>query len=44
MAFILAVTGCFAFGVMTLPTWCMSVVMEGKSESVIVLEREVDGT
>ena len=44
MAFTMAVTGCLAFAVMTLPTWCVSVVMEGKSDGVIVLEREVDGT
>ena len=44
MVFTMAVTGCLAFAVMTLPTWCVSVVMGGKSEGVIVLEREVDGT
>ena len=38
----MAVSGCLAFGVMALPTWCVSVVMGGKSEGVIVLEREVD--
>ena len=40
----MAVSGCLAFGVMTLPTWCVSVVMGGKSEGVVVLERGVDGT
>ena len=44
MAFTMAVSGCLAFAVMTLPTWCVSVVMGGKSGSVIVLEIEVDGT
>ena len=44
MTFTMAVSGCFAFAVMKLPTWCVSVVMRGKSEGVIVLEREVDGT
>ena len=42
MAFTVAVSGCFAFVVMTLPTWCVSVVMGGKSEGVV--ELEVDGT
>ena len=28
-----------AFAVMTPPTWCVSVVMGGKSDGVIVLER-----
>ena len=40
----MAVSVCLAFAVMTHPTWCVSVVMESKSEGVIVLEREVDGT
>ena len=44
MAFTMAVYGCLAFTVMTRPTWCVSVVMGGKGEGVIVLEREVDGT
>ena len=44
MAFTLAVSVCLAFGVMTLPIWCVSIVIGGKSEGVIVLEREVDGT
>ena len=44
MAFTMAVTGCLAFGVMTRPMWCVSAVMEGKSEGVVVLEREVNGT
>ena len=44
MAFTMAVSWCLAFVVMTLPTWCVSVVRGGKSEGVIVLEREVDGT
>ena len=39
----MVMSGCLAFGVMTLPTWCVSVVREGKSDGVIVLEREVDG-
>ena len=44
MAFTMAVTGCLALVVMALATWCVSVVVEGKSEGVNVLEREVDGT
>ena len=44
MVFTMAVSECLAFGVMTLPTWCVSVVMGGKSEGVVVLERGVDGT
>ena len=36
----MAVSGCLAFAVMTLPTWCVSVVMGSKGEGVIVLERE----
>ena len=43
MDFTMAMSGCLAFAVMTLPTWCVSVVREGKSDGVIVLEREVDG-
>ena len=39
MAFTMAVSGCLAFAVMTLPTWCVSVVRKGKSEGLIVLER-----
>ena len=39
MDFTMAMSGCLAFAVMTLPTWCVSVVREGKSEGVIVLER-----
>ena len=44
MTFIMAVSECLAFGMMTLPTWCVSLVMRGKSEGVIMLENEVDGT
>ena len=43
MAFTLAVSGCLVFAVMTLPTWCVSVVRRGKSEGVIVLEKEEGG-
>ena len=43
MALTMAVFECLAFGVMTLPTWCVSVVMGCKSDGVIVLEREVNG-
>ena len=44
MTFIMVMSGCLAFGVMTLATWCVSLVMRGKSEGVNVLENEVDGT
>ena len=44
MAFTMTVYECLAFVVMTLATWCVSVVMGGKSGGVIVLEIEVDGT
>ena len=44
MAFTMTVYGCLVFAVMALPTLCVSVVMGGKSEGVIVLEIEVDGT
>ena len=44
MAFTMVVFGCLAFAVMTLPIWYVSVVMGGKSEGVIMLESEVDGT
>ena len=39
MASTVVVFGCLAFAVMTHPTWCVSVVMESKSEGVIELER-----
>ena len=35
----MVVIGCLAFGVMTLPTWCVSVLRRGKSEGVTVLGR-----
>ena len=44
MTFTMVVPEYMAFAVMTPPTWCVSVVMGGNSEGVIVLEREVDGT
>ena len=44
MAFTMAVCECLALVVMALATWCVSVVVEGKSEDVIVMEREVDDT
>ena len=44
MAFTMAVSECLALVVMTLATWCVSVVVEGKSEGAIVMEREVDDT
>ena len=44
MTFTMVVSVCLAFAVMTIPTWCVSVVREGNSGGVIVLEREVDGT
>ena len=44
MTLIMVMSGCLAFAVMTLATWCVSLVMRGKSEDVIVLENEVDGT
>ena len=35
----MAVSGCWAFAVMKLPTWCVSVVMGSKGDGVTVLER-----
>ena len=44
MAFTMAVSECLALVVMALATWCVSGVVEGKSEGVNVLESEGDGT